>query len=111
MTNDRIQAWLARAAQQPAATQLETEAREILSFLAGHGGAVQLADDAAWEQVASECAAVALDDSTWWNTSLDVLQAELEPEDVFTISRALCYLHVRGLTTCHASRPELVRER
>jgi hypothetical protein len=114
MTNDRIQKWLAGFSNrsrrsQAVPTKHEIEANEIIRFLAGPDGALQLADDAAWELIAGECRARECDGHVWWETGSQQLALDLEPETLASLSAAIRYLHARGLTIVHPKHAGLVR--
>lgn len=111
MTNDHIQKWLARSGVNPA-TQRETEAEEIIRFLAGPDGSLQFADDAAWELIMSETSGCFdIDRHAWYDTTpASVLLLTDDDIDLAEqISRALRYLHSRGLLICHPNHACLVR--
>ena len=113
MKNERIQHWLAQlAGKSAAATDLEREAGEIVTWLFSVDGAVALADTAAWSIVRDECYAEERDGHWWWSTSPSELCLMLSDDDQDTadqVASALRYLSTRGVLQIHPQHAFLVR--
>lgn len=113
MTNERIQQWLATAAARPStAMELLVEADQIIRFLAGPEGALQIADRAACEALMAKCVVRFVDDKAW--SELEPVQnaLQLDPEDVADqehVLESVRYLIARGLLQQHPKSPLLVR--
>ncbi|MGE0333187.1 MAG: hypothetical protein AB7P37_21110 [Ramlibacter sp.] len=85
----------------------------LLADLAKVGGAISIADAAAWELIMGECRSYAdeVNGGPWYQTQNNELRLELEGEDEIyeQVSNAIAYLTARGLLLAHPEHPSLVR--
>lgn len=113
MKIERVQHWLAQlAARGTAATDLEREAGDIVTWLFGVDGAVALADTAAWSTVRDECYSEERDGHRWWSTSpseLCLMLSDDDQEAADQVAGALRYLSTRGVLQIHPQHSFLVR--
>lgn len=117
MTNDQIQRVLAMAGSLNASDTRGVErfvgaATALLTALAMPGGAISIADDAAWELIESECKAYSDDpnECTWYQVHNTELRLDLEDEpDIYQhVSNAVTYLTARGLLVVHPEHQTMV---
>lgn len=119
VTNQRIQRYMADHASRQAlrvsaglpANPVHDEAYELISWMASDGGALMLADDAAWELISYECRALEDDQGqTWWQVpSLrpQLFDAAQDGTDAL-VSQAVRYLTARGLARQSAENSSLI---
>ncbi|MDZ7862636.1 hypothetical protein [Acidovorax sp.] len=112
MTNDHIQKWLAQVGSAYAVIPLVSEAAEIIRFLAGPDGALQIADQAAAELILSECYCQVDGGIHYWQVAPAQAVMALDDEDAETaraLGSAVRYLASRGLLAAHPTNALLVR--
>ncbi|MBX3654138.1 MAG: hypothetical protein KIS62_12370 [Ramlibacter sp.] len=106
MTNDRIQQLLAH----PNLEQMHS----FIAALAMPGGAIAIADDAAWELIIGECRGYTdeVNGFVWYEVSPAQLRIELRGEDDLfqQVCNAVTYLAARGLLVSHPDNATLVRQ-
>ncbi|CAN5436077.1 hypothetical protein BH10PSE18_BH10PSE18_18730 [soil metagenome] len=112
MTNERIQQWLSALVRTESASALEREAGEIISWLCSSGGAIALADEAAWDVVYAVCDCEEKDGHDWWRvevTNPGLLLSDIDRLGAEELARAVRYLSMRRFFVAHPSDARLVR--